>query len=153
MGSVCYVVSIVPRQKMVRASANKLKQDETIEEADISTRATGIAVCFKVPPTDAHSRRLVPDDQSQPASEGLARKRRDSLAQRCWLVRKLWLRFRLNFDELTSFRSTLYGRPSIDQDQPESSLQSFAYPHFLLLTVVASSARSPPEHPLSPDAH
>ena len=69
----------------VRANSDKLKQD-IIEGADISTHTTNDAVSFRVQPTDAQSRRLVPDDQSQPASEGLARKRLDRLAQRCWLV-------------------------------------------------------------------
>ena len=57
----------------VRVSSDKLKQDQTIEGADISTHTTDDAVSFRLRPTDAHSRRLVPDDQSQPASEGLAR--------------------------------------------------------------------------------
>ena len=34
------------------------------------------------------------------------------------------------FDELRFSRSTLYGRPSNDQDQPGSSSQWFAYPYF-----------------------
>ena len=80
------MVSIAPRQKEVRVSSDKLKQDKIIEGADISTYTTDDAVSFRLQPTDARSRRLVPDDQSEPASEGLVRKRWDRLAQRCWLV-------------------------------------------------------------------
>ena len=68
-----------------QVGSDKLKQDKIIEAADISTHTTDDTVSFMVQPTDAHSR-LMPDDQSQPASEDLARKWLDRLAQRCWLV-------------------------------------------------------------------
>ena len=52
---------------MFKYSSDKLKKDATIEGADISTHATDDAVSFRVQP--AHSIRLVPDDQRQPASD------------------------------------------------------------------------------------
>ena len=74
--------------KNVRVSLDKLKHDKIIEWADISKHTTDDAVSFRVQPTDAHSRRLVPRDQSQPASESLARKGLDRLARCCccWLI-------------------------------------------------------------------
>ena len=121
-------------------SDNKLKQHKIIEGVDISTHTTDGSVSFRVLPTDVHKRRLVPDDQSQPASEGLDGKRLDRFAQRCWLV-----------SELRFFRSTLYGRPSNDQDEPESSSQCFAYPYFCPWWPVAPDRL--PEHRPSPDGH
>ena len=59
----------------VRLSSDKLEQVKIIKGAHVSTRTTDDAVSFSVRPADAHSRRLVPGDQSQPASEGLARKK------------------------------------------------------------------------------
>ena len=50
---------------------------------------------------------------------------------------------------LVCFCSTLYGRPSNDQDQPESSSQLFACPYFCPWWPVAPGRR--PEHPPSPD--
>ena len=47
----------------------------------------------------------------------------DRLAQCCWLVSELWLRFRLILMNSGFFYSMLYGRPSNDQDQPDSSSQ------------------------------
>ena len=38
---------------------DELKQDKIIEGADISAHTTTYAVSFRVPPTDAHSKRLV----------------------------------------------------------------------------------------------
>ena len=53
--------------KNVRVSSPKLKQDKIIERADISIHAQqSRAISFMVQPADAHSRRWVPDDQSQP---------------------------------------------------------------------------------------
>ena len=85
--------------KNVRVSSDKVKQDKIVEGADISTHTTDDAVSFRVQPTGAHSRRMVPDavsfrvqptgahsrrmvpdDQDQPASEGLARKSFDRIA-------------------------------------------------------------------------
>ena len=65
--------------------------------------ATDDAVSFRVQLTDAHSRRLVSDDQIQTASVGLDPQRLDGLGRRCGLIRQLWLRFRLYFDELMFF--------------------------------------------------
>ena len=127
--------------KNVLVNSDKLVQDKIIEGTDISAQTVDDAVSFRVQPTDAHSRRLVLDDQSQPASEGLARTMFDRPAQRCCVVSLIWLRFQLNFDGLRLFRSTLSGRPSNDQDQPESSSQCFANPFFL--SVVAFSSRPP----------
>ena len=42
----------------------------------------------------------------------------------------VWLWFRLNFGELRFLCSTLYWRPSNNQDQPEPSSQWFAYIYF-----------------------
>ena len=72
--------------KIVRVSSDMLEQDEIIDGIDNSTYTTDDAVSFRVQPTDAHSRRLVPGDQSQRASAGLAPNRLDTLVQRCWLV-------------------------------------------------------------------
>ena len=72
--------------KNVRVSSDKVNQDKIIEGADIPTRTTDDAVSLRVQLTDAHSRRLVLDDQCQPASEGLGRKILDRIAQCCWLV-------------------------------------------------------------------
>ena len=55
------------------------------------------------------------------------------------------------FDELSFVRSTLHGRPSNDQGQPESSSQWFAYPYFCPWWPVAPGRR--PEHPPSLDGH
>lgn len=68
--------------KNLRESSDKLKQDRSIEGADISTHRTDDADSFRVQPTDAYAKRLVPDDRSQPAFESLARIRLDRLAQR-----------------------------------------------------------------------
>ena len=55
-------------------SSYELKQDQSIERAGISSHTTDNLVSFRVQPTDdAHSRRLVPDDQSQRTFKGLAR--------------------------------------------------------------------------------
>ena len=116
--------------KNVRVSSNKLKQDKIIDGADNPPHTTHDAVSFRVQPTDAHSRRLVPDDRSRPACESMARKRPDRVARRSWLIIKLWLRFRLDFAELRISRPTVHGRASNRQDQPESSSQWFAYPYF-----------------------
>ena len=59
--------------KNVRESSDKVKQDQGIERADTSTHTTETPFLLGCKPTDVHSRRLVPDDQSQPASKGLAR--------------------------------------------------------------------------------
>ena len=59
--------------KKLRQSSSKLKQDQSIERADISTNTTDNAVSSRVQPTHAHSTRLVPHEESQPTSEGLAR--------------------------------------------------------------------------------
>ena len=69
----------------VRVRSDKLKHGKIIEGANNSTHTADNAVSFRVQRTDAHSRRLVPDGQSQPGSQGLGRKMLDRLAQRCWL--------------------------------------------------------------------
>ena len=98
--------------KIVRVSSDMLEQDEIIDGIDNSTYTTDDAVSFRVQPTDAHSRRLVPDDRSQPASGSLARKRSDRVARRCWLTSELWLQRRLDFAQLGISRPTIYGRAS-----------------------------------------
>ena len=65
--------SIVPRQKRFEYARTSSKQDKIIDGADNSTHTTDDAVSFTVQPTDAHSTRLGPDDQSQAESESLAR--------------------------------------------------------------------------------
>ena len=106
-------------------------------------------------PTDAHSRRLVPDDQAGPRPEGLARTMVEGLARSCWLISQLWLRVRLNFDDLSYLFAprycTVYGRPSHDRHQPLWSSQWFAYHYFCQRWPVAPGRR--PEHPPSPDGH
>ena len=59
--------------KNVRESSGELPQDQRLERADTSTHTTESAISFRTWPADAHSRRLVRDDQSQPSSECLAR--------------------------------------------------------------------------------
>ena len=71
MGSVRWMVPIGPQQKMyekTRISSNRTKASK----GQLSTHTTDNAVSFRVLPTDAHSRRSGPDNQSQPASGLLA---------------------------------------------------------------------------------
>ena len=67
----------------VRESSDKLKDDQSIEWADISPHSPEDADSFGMPPAYAYLGRSVPDDRSQPASESLARKRSGRVAQRC----------------------------------------------------------------------
>lgn len=67
--------------KNVRENSDKLKRDQSTERADLSTHRTDDADSFRVQPADAHSRRLVPDNHSQPGSESLAWKRLARLLQ------------------------------------------------------------------------
>ena len=63
----------------------------------------------------------------------------------------VWLWFRLNFGELRFLCSTLYWRPSNNQDQPEPSSQWFAYIYFSPGWPVAPGRRL--EHPPSTNGH
>ena len=90
-------------------------------------------------PTDAHSRRLVPSDQSQPASEGLARKRLDRFTQRCWLVSKLRSRFGLHFEELGFFAPGHTGGPQTNINLNVNEVVRVP----LCRSVVASSSPHP----------
>ena len=153
MGSVCYVVSIVPRQHLyeqTRTSSNRTSSKGRIYQHTQQTTPF---------PSGCSPLMRNQDDW--------CRMIKASPRPRAWLG-KGWIgslsaagssansggEFRLNFDEISSFRYMLHERSSNDQDQPESSSQWFAYPYFRPWWPVAPGRR--PEYPLSlmsPNGH